>query len=118
VVPVRIALSSGDDAVMLPMLIDTGADETLVPVAIVRQLGLPPIDVVAVIGIHGGRRRGVMHAADLSIGDFRIAARVVAFSHEAILGRNVLNQLVMILDGPASMISVRRPARPRRRAGR
>jgi hypothetical protein len=79
----------------------------------VRQLGLPPADFVTVRGVTGGKRRAVIHAAALELGDLSIVARVVALSHEAILGRDVLNRLRVTLDGPDGAISLQQ--RPRRR---
>lgn len=117
VAPVRIANPAGGDSVLLPMLVDTGSDCTLVPASVVRQLGLPPADFVAVLGVTGGKRRAVMHAAALEFGDLSIVARVVSFSHEALLGRDVLNQLLVTLDGLTGAISIRQP-RPRRRRQR
>lgn len=64
---------------LLPMLVDTGADCTIVPVSVAHQLGLPQADFVAVLGVAGGKRRAVMHAATLALGGLSIAARVVAF---------------------------------------
>ena len=99
---------------MLPMLIDTGADCTLVPTPIVRQLGLPQIDVIGLTGVGGAKRRATVHAASIEFGGVRLLARVVAFPEEAILGRDVLNQAVVMLDGPGLTISVKGRARTRR----
>jgi predicted aspartyl protease len=114
VVPVRVAGPLGEDAVMLPMLIDTGADCTLVPASIVRQLGLPQIDVVGLTGVGGAKQRATVHAASIELGGVRWIARIVALPDEAILGRDVLNQAVVMLDGPGLAISVRGRARTRR----
>jgi predicted aspartyl protease len=118
VVPVRIARPVGDEAVMVPMLVDTGADCTLVPASIVRRLGLPRIDAITLAGVGGARTRSTVHAAAIQVGEIRLLARVVAFVDEAILGRDVLNQAVVTLDGPGLAISVgkSRPKRPRRSA--
>lgn len=116
VVPVRISGPVGDEAVMVPMLVDTGADCTLVPARIVRQLGLPQIDVVGVTGVGGGRRQTTVHAASVELGGPRMLARVVAFADEAILGRDILNQSVVTLDGPGLAISI--GGREAERAGR
>lgn len=115
VVPTRISRPLGTDAVLLAMLVDTGADCTLVPVSIVRQLGLPQIEVLAITGIGGSRRRSTMHAATLEFGGLRLIACVVAFADEAILGRDILNQAVVTLDGPGLAISVTGRSRTKRR---
>jgi predicted aspartyl protease len=118
VVPVRISGPVGEDAVTVPMLVDTGADCTLVPAAIIRRLGLPSVDVIGLTGVGGSRSRATVHAASVELGGVRLLARVVAFVDEAILGRDLLNQTVMTLDGPGLVFSVAersRMRRPRRR---
>jgi len=113
VIPVRISSPVGDEAVMLPMLVDTGADCTLVPARIVRRLGLPRIDAIGVTGVGGATKRAMVHAASVELGGLRVLARIVAFADEAILGRDILNQAVVTLDGPGLAMSV--AARSRRR---
>jgi predicted aspartyl protease len=115
VVPVRISGPVGEEAVMLPMLVDTGADCTLVPASIVRRLGLPQVDVVGLTGVGGARSRATVHAASVELGGARLIARVVAFVDEAILGRDVLNQVAVTLDGPGLTISLVARSRTRRR---
>jgi predicted aspartyl protease len=104
---------------MLPMLVDTGADCTLVPAPVVRRLGLPQVDVIGVTGVGGGKKQATVHAAFVEFGGVRLLARIVAFVDEAILGRDVLNQTIVQLDGPGLALSVtsrrprrRRPTRP------
>lgn len=115
VVPVRISGPVGEEAVMLPMLVDTGADCTLVPASIARQLALPQIDVIGLTGVGGARSRATVHAASVELGGLRLLARVVAFVDEAILGRDVLNRAVVTLDGPGLVFSVAARSRKRRR---
>lgn len=117
VIPVRISGPIGEEAMMLPMLVDTGADCTLVPALIVRRLGLPQIDVISLTGVGGAKRRATVHATAVEFGGLRLLARVVAFVDEAILGRDLLNQIIVRLDGPGLAIFVgdhSRPRRPRR----
>lgn len=116
VVPVRISGPGGEDAVVTPMLVDTGADCTLVSVAIARQLGLPRIDVVTVSGVGGARKQASVHAAVVELGELRLVIRAVAFAEETILGRDVLNQIRVVLDGPGLEISVARRSNRKRRA--
>ena len=116
VVPVRISGLVGEDAVMLPMLVDTGADCTLVPAPTVHRLRLPQVDVIGLTGVGGARSRATVHAASVELGGIRVLARIVAFNDEAILGRDVLNQVVATLDGPGLTFSVGGQTRkPRRR---
>ncbi len=115
VIPVLIAGPLGEDAVMLPMLVDTGADCTLVPARVIHQLGLPQIDVIGLTGVGGAKRRATVHAAAVEVGGLRVLARVVAFVDEAILGRDILNQTVVTLDGPGLAVSVAGRSRSRRR---
>lgn len=115
VVPVRISRPTGDEAVMLPMLVDTGADGTLVPASVVHRLGLPRIDVTGISGLGGAKERATVHAASVELGGLRVLARIVAFADEAILGRDVLNQIVITLDGPGLVMSIADRARARRR---
>lgn len=104
---------------MLPMLVDTGADCTLVPVRIVRQLGLPQVDVVGLRGFGDIKQRATVHAASVELGRLRVTVQVVAFADEAILGRDVLNQGIMVLDGPGLTVSLRpAPRSPAARATR
>lgn len=115
VIPVRISSPVGDDAVMIPMLVDTGADGTLVPASVVRGLGLPRIDVTLLTGLGGAKEQATVHAAAIQLGGLRVLARVVAFADEAILGRDILNQVVVTLDGPGLAMSITDRARARRR---
>jgi predicted aspartyl protease len=101
---------------LLPMLVDSGADCTLVPAATVRQLGLPLIDTIGLVGVGGTYRRATVHAAVVELGDLRVIARVVAFLDEAILGRDIMNQAVVVLDGPRLETCVKRQAVRRNRA--
>jgi predicted aspartyl protease len=117
VVPVRVAGRIGEDAAMLSMLVDTGADATLVPTRIVHRLGLPAVDVVAVSGVDGLKQRATVHLASVEVGELRVSARIIAYADEAILGRDALNQAIVTLDGPSLTIALQ-PATPRRRRSR
>lgn len=99
------------------VLVDTGADCTLVPQATAHALGLPAIGAVWVKGLGGAVRRATVHAARVEFGGVRCLARVVGFGGEAILGRDLLNRAVALLDGPALTLSLtrRRPTRSRPR---
>lgn len=116
VLPVGVS-GDGADTVMVPMLLDTGADVSLLPTDTVRRLRLPRVDTLVVSGFGGLKLEAAVHAATLRLGGTQLVARVVA-SDEALLGRDVLEQFELELDGPRGRLTLRAraPRRTRRRA--
>lgn len=114
VLPVGVS-AGGAAIVMVPMLVDSGADVTLLPAELVRRLRLPWVDSIAVSGFGGVRQQAAVHAATLTLGGTQLVARVVA-SDEALLGRDVLASFVLELDGPRARLTVRAGRRRSRRA--
>lgn len=118
VLPVRIGgIEEHHPAAMLRMLIDTGADCTLIPARLARSLRLPVIDRVEIEGVGGATRRANVHAARIRVGTLRAMARVVALGDEALLGRDLLNRLILQIDGPSQIVQAQprpRPKRPRK----
>lgn len=118
-----VAVSAlGGDRVMVPMMIDTGADVTLLPADVIGALRLPRVDSITVSGFGGARVEAAVHAATLAIAGRDRIARVVA-SGEALLGRDALAALTVELDGPRARLTVhhlprRRPRRVSPRGGR
>jgi predicted aspartyl protease len=111
VLAVRLSAPGMSTGVLWPGLLDSGADCTLVPTALVTQLGLPQVDTIAFQGVGGGEVRSTVHAARLELGGGALVARVVSFGDEVIVGRDVLNQCVLRLDGPALEVELRWPRR-------
>jgi predicted aspartyl protease len=108
VVPLWVAAPGSRDGAVIPVILDSGADCTLVPQAVARALRLPAIDEIWIEGVGGTARRARVHAARVQLAQLRRLARVVGFGREAVLGRDLLNQLVARLDGPALELSFRR----------
>jgi predicted aspartyl protease len=106
VIPLLIASPLGGESLVLPALLDTGADCTLVPRAVARALHLPEIDEIAITGVGGGERRATVHAARLEFGGGSVLTRVAALGTESILGRDLLNRVVLRLDGPRLALSL------------
>jgi predicted aspartyl protease len=114
VLPVHV---SGVDAdgpgVLLHAVVDTGADCSVIPERSARVLRLPIVDMVSVEGFAGDGKPRPIYAARLRFGGHNILARVVAFGEEPLVGRDVLNRLVLHLDGPAQKLRVMQIRRKR-----
>ncbi len=95
------------DTLVVPALLDSGADCTLVPEAVARALRLPAVDEITITGVAGGERRVSVHAARLGFAGGSVLARVAALGKEAILGRDLLNQVLLRLDGPRLTLDLR-----------
>jgi hypothetical protein len=94
---------SGEGLADIPMLIDSGADATLLPRS-----------AVASLGIRGTGERYDLVAFDGTINESEAVRAVIVFldktfsgrflqveSEVGIIGRNVLNRVRLLLDGPA-----------------
>ncbi|MCS6909138.1 MAG: aspartyl protease family protein [Anaerolineales bacterium] len=89
--------------------VDTGADVTFMPRDWLDELEATEIDVVRVRGIFGESRSALLYKVDLIVEGQRLPnINVIALSSssEIILGRNVLNRLVLLLDGPGQTTDV------------
>ena len=109
VLPLVVSAPSDVERVELPALVDTGADTTLIPIGIARALRLPLVDRTSLQGIGPKLYPAGVHAAVVRIGRFRALVRLTAFGDEALIGRDLLERLVLVLDGPALTLGVRVP---------
>lgn len=109
---VQISLGlPGQEPTLGPLLaiVDTGADATLVPLAYVKKIGAPKVDTGYLRSQWGERRAVFIYAIALQIGSRRFAVIWAVgddSSNEIVIGRNVLNQLCMLLDGPAATLEL------------
>jgi hypothetical protein len=93
----------------LVALIDSGADGTMIPINNLRAIGAAYEDTVHMRGVSGH-----VQIVDRYTITLRISAYIVQIVHvvaiaatsEAIIGRDVLNHIVMTLNGPAYMTEI------------
>ena len=86
-----------------PMLIDSGADITLVPRNLVNQLGVPFASAkqYELVGFDGARSFSPAVGLRLRfLGRVFEGLFVLIEQEHGILGRNILNALPLVLDGP------------------
>ena len=100
VVPLRIAHPGDETGVLTAGLVDTGADCTLISAALAAALRLPAVGNLEITGVGGGGGIAPVYAARVEIAGTALVARLVAYGSDLIIGRDVLNRLVTLLDGP------------------
>jgi len=106
-VTLRIA-STGRDVSMLAM-IDTGADASIVPVRHLRQIAARRSFEATLRSQWGERRPVYLYLVDLQLEDLTLPGTYVVGDDqgdEVILGRDVLNRLRLMLDGPGQITQI------------
>ena len=84
-------------------IVDTGADGTMIPLVYLNQLGAVFVDNVWISSHWGERRQVAMYLVDIQVGQLALPGVYVVGDEqgdEFILGRNFLNRLRLLLDGP------------------
>ena len=115
VVALRAGVPGREPNIALSMLVDTGADLSVLPGSVVQALALPQVSMTRIQGVTGAAERTAVHAVTLEFAGTTLLAEVVAWGDEGILGRDVLNRFVLELDGPRATLSVSSPVPPARR---
>jgi predicted aspartyl protease len=87
-------------------LLDTGSDGSLVPIAYLRGILAFPLTDTYIRSHWGERRAAQLFAVDIEINGLKLPGIFVVGDEqgdEIILGRNVLNKLRLLLDGPGNV---------------
>jgi predicted aspartyl protease len=86
----------------VPMLIDTGADATLVPSHAIEELGIALEDAdTEVQGFDGDVKRLKLAKLELYFLEKKFAGEYLLIERPVgILGRNILNNIRIVFDGP------------------
>ena len=87
--------------------IDSGADITALPMNVVQQLNLPTNHFLEIAGYDNQVVSLPVYDTRLTLAHIRVRLETVAISeNHAILGRDVLNLLRLMLDGPALTLEI------------
>ncbi len=108
VLPLRDGAPRGRASVLLPALVDSGADITVVPLQLAVDLELPAVGSMTVYGFGGEALPAVIYAATLQIGGAEEIAEVLAVGDEGLVGRDLLNRWRVTLDGPRLRLTLSR----------
>jgi predicted aspartyl protease len=90
-------------------LLDTGSDGSLVPIAYLRQIFAPALADTRIRSHWGEWRSAQLFVVDLEINGLRLPGVFVVGDEQGediMLGRNVLNKLRILLDGPANLAEI------------
>ncbi len=90
-------------------IVDSGADATLVPIEILKQLGAQSWDEAILRGPWGEGRRIYTYIVDVCICEQIFPGIEVVgdtLGETIVLGRNLLNKLILLLDGPDTTLYI------------
>lgn len=106
---VALSLVSTGQRVSLMAMIDTGADATIVPVRYLRQITTRRSLEATLRSQWGERRRVYLYLVDVHLESLTLPGLYVVGDDqgdEVVLGRDVLNRLRLMLDGPRQVTQV------------
>ena len=104
-----IALPHGADYGPVRAFLDTGADAIILPIGVIRQLKAGAVTLKTVRGYAGGRRSVRTYLVDIEIGGLTLPGIEVVGDDavdQILVGRDVLNKLRLLLDGPGQRTEV------------
>ena len=90
-------------------LVDSGADGTITPLRLLKQIQARRIDTVNMRPMRGPTYRVDIYDVAIQIGIYHLARALVVADPQnegMILGRNVLNQFIVTLNGLAGMVEI------------
>ncbi|MCA9919352.1 MAG: retroviral-like aspartic protease family protein [Anaerolineales bacterium] len=108
-VELTISSSNPNTTIIRSALVDSGADATLISQADLQRLGADLIGWGRMVGVSGISQRVPIYAVQLSIGQIDLGTvRVLGYrtTDNPIVGRNVLNQLIVTLNGLAQVTEI------------
>jgi predicted aspartyl protease len=92
-----------------PALVDSGADGTIVPIDFLDRIHAPSTTEMSIRSHWGESRRILLYLVDVQIGDLTLPGMEVVgdeISTEIVIGRDILNRLQVLLNGPGQTIEV------------
>jgi len=98
-----------DQEIKLTALVDSGADGTILPENVLVQLNAPYIESRYMTGVTGKREEVELFLVSIRIGTHKIEGIYAISSEkgsEPLLGREVLNNLIVTLNGLAEVTEV------------
>lgn len=110
VLPIRVSASAESSPIRVPALLDSASDITIVPLEILAMLGAEKVDSALSDGVFGPLQTGDVFEVSIAVEqDLPVSFRVLGWRGRfALLGRDVLNQYHITLDGPNLSLTITR----------
>ena len=110
VIKIRVGVPGGKKiSGELSAFVDTGADGTIIPVSYLAEFEIEPDSQRFLRSQWGDRRAVDAYLIDILIGSVHLSPIEIVtdeLGEEIIIGRNVLNKLVVTLDGPKRILEI------------
>ena len=106
---VLVAQPQGNRSNSVAGFVDTGADASIVPLDLLEQIGARYVTEQRVRSYFGEARNVRAYLVDVVIDGITLPGIEVVgdVGYETLIGRDVLNRLRLVLDGPRQQIQVR-----------
>ncbi len=109
VVDILVKPEVNEHGINLTAIVDSGADNTMLPANILDQLNVSKTQTAWMTGVSGSRVAVNLYWIFVQIGDFQpIYTEVIGIQNrdEVIIGRDIINQFAVLLNGPAHTIEI------------
>lgn len=109
-VTIHIGKSDSTPSLVLSALVDSGADVTMIPVALLTHVNAIKRQRVFIRGISGKRTGTSLYTIALQVAHYERNRMNVVGNEETddiILGRDILNHFVTTLDGLANAVEIK-----------
>jgi predicted aspartyl protease len=109
VVELRIGHAQAEPTLLVRAIVDSGADATIIPVQLLRQVGARKSRQAWMCGFASPRILVDLYAVSIHLGAFEQRSLLVAAGSElkeVILGRDILNHLIVTLNGLGSAVEI------------
>ena len=113
---ITLTAPATDQRVELSAIVDTGADGTIVPIRHLQHIEARRAFEASLRSQWGERRVVFLYLVDLTIDQLTLPGIYVVgddLGDETVLGRNVLNRLRLLLDGPQTVMTLLGAGSPR-----
>jgi len=109
VVDILVRPEINKEGINLTAIVDSGADNTMLPENILNQLNILKTKTAWMKGVSGIRMAVNLYWVFIQLGDFQpIYTEVIGIQNhnDVIVGRDIINQFAVLLNGPAHTIEI------------